>query len=232
MHFVASAVIVRHDKQAPARAELAQLRADLGRQPRQVLHFQKFSHAQRLKAIQGLAASSVDTIANVIMCKGGFTQPDAKTGELSYITNPDPMYLYPVRLLMERVSWYIRENGGGSAVVTFAHVRRFKADKLHDYRAALKASNTNIHWPSFDGHPFKIGAPDQVGMLRFADTAASSGFRAIEPDEFGNTERRYLTELAPKLYRRGAANVVSYGLKTFPATYTNAGGTLDWLREL
>jgi hypothetical protein len=230
-HFVVSATIVRDDHHAAARAELSALRAALGRHPDQVLHFQRFSHSQRLKAAQDLAASSVDAIANVVLCKRGFDQPDP-AGDLAYITNPDPMYLWAVRLVLERISWYVRDHGGGSAVVTFAHVRHFKAQKLHDYRRALEVADTKIHWAAFDGHPFKIGSPDRVELLQAADTAASAVFRAVEPDEFGNVERRYLEEIAPKLYRRGSAPVTSYGLKIFPTSHCADGTPLAWMRSL
>jgi hypothetical protein len=117
-------------------------------------------------------------------------------------------------------------------VVTFAHVRHFKAEKLHDYRHALERADTGIAWSAFEGHPFKIGSPDRVEMLQVADTAASALFRAIEPDEFGNVERRYLEVLAPKLYRRGTSAVTSYGLKVFPTSHCADGTDLAWLRSL
>jgi hypothetical protein len=229
-HFVTSAVIVDAAQEPAARAELAQLRLALGRDPGHALHFQKFSHSQRLKAVQDVAASSVAAISSVILCKQGFNKP-LPPGELPYITNPDPMYLWAMRLLLERVSWFVRDHGGGAAVVTFAHVRHFKAEKLHSYRAALEAGDTQVHWPSFDGHKFRIGHPNRIELLQLADTTASALFRAIEPDEFGNVERRYLTELVPKVYRRGR-NLTSYGLKTFPAQESQAGGSLAWLAGL
>jgi hypothetical protein len=230
-HFVASAIIVRGAEHQATRRELADLRRALGRQPGQVLHFQKFSHSQRLKAAQDLAGFSIDAIVNVILCKRGFNQP-SPAGDVAYITNPDPMYLWATRLLLERVSWRIRDGGGGTAVVTFAHVRRFKTQKLHDYRAALASSPTKIHWPSFDGHAFKVDAPHKIELLQLADTAASALYRAVEPDEFGNTERRYLQELRPKLYRRGGASITSYGLKVFPSSECDTGGSLSWLRDM
>lgn len=231
-HFVIAAVVVRDSFDATVRQELDTLRADLGRHQGHPLHFQKFSHSQRLKAIQDVAKFSIDTVTGVILCKRGFDAPDP-AGDVAYITNPDPMYLWAVRLLLERVSWYIREHGGGSAVVTFAHVRHFKAEKLHNYRSALELTpDVQIHWPAFTGHEFNIGAPDKVELLQAADTSASAIFRAIEPDDYGNVERRYLEELRPKLYRRKAALVTSYGLKVFPESHCKPGAALAWLRDL
>lgn len=231
LHFVLSAIIVPDATDAQARRNLGQLRSVLGRQPTHVLHFQKLTHSHRLKATQDLATFPIAAITSAILCKRGFSEPDA-AGDLAFITNPDPMYLWAVRLLLERVSWFIRDHGGGSAVVTFAHVRRFQTQKLHDYRRALENTGTEIYWPAFAGHPFGISAPSHIEMLQLADIAASAIFRAVEPDEFGNPEPRYLRELGPKIYRRGSGAVTSYGLKVFPSSEAAPGRALHWLRSL
>lgn len=155
------------------------------------------------------------------------------TGEMAHVSKPDPMYLWALRLLLERVSWFVDESGGTDAVVTFAHLKGFPASKLHDYRAALEAAGeVDIRWPVFSGHPFRIASPKAVELLQLADSAASALFRAIEPDKFGNTEPRYLQELRPKLYRRGQGKLTSYGLKVFPVSVCRAGGQLAFLNEI
>lgn len=229
-HFVTSAVVIRDEDEQQARTELDALRQTLGRQPGQVLHFQRFTHSQRLKAVQDLSASSVAAIFNTVLCKRGFNEP--APGDVTYIVNPDPMYLWAVRLLLERVSWFIRDQGSGEAIVTFGHLRRFKVQKLHDYRRALERDGTGVHWSAFEGHPFRMATPEKVRLLQFADTAASALFRALEPDEYGNHERRYLEELRPKLYRRNSGSVTSYGLKVFPSGECADGRPLAWLRDL
>jgi hypothetical protein len=231
-HFVVSAVVVADEEDAALRAQLATLRAELGRHPGHVLHFVKFSHSQRLKAVQEIASSSAATIINVIVHKDLIGQP-LPTGGMAHISRPDPMYLWALRLLLERVSWFVDEAGGDGAVVTFAHLKGFRADKLHHYRAALEATpEVDIRWAILHDHPFRIASPKSVELLQVADTAASALFRAIEPDMFGNTEIRYLEELRPKLYRRGSAKLTSYGLKVFPASVCEAGGPLDFLADL
>ena len=228
-HFVVSAVIVSDTVDLQVRDELANLRQALGRRPRDVLHFRNFSHSQRVKATQDLAQFSIAKVTNAIIAKRAL---DDLSGMLKpYIAQADPMYLWAMRLLLERVSWYLRDNGNSEGVVTFAHIRRFKARKLHDYREALQRSDTNIHWPAFDGHPFRIEYPRKIELLQLADIAASAVFKAVEPDDFGNHEPRYLNELRPALYRRYPGNIVSYGLKVFPSNAANANGPLAWLRD-
>jgi len=231
-HFVVSAIVVAEADDRLVRRELAKLRTDLRRHPGHVLHFVKFSHSQRLKAVQDIAGFSLATIVNVIVHKDLIGQP-LPTGEMAHIAKPDPMYLWALRLLLERISWFVDDNGGTEAIVTFAHLKGFKAEKLHDYRTALEAGDgVDIRWHLFDGHPFRIASPREVELLQVADTAASALFRAIEPDVYGNTERRYLEELRPKLYRRGNADITSYGLKVFPTSVATEGGDLAFLRDL
>jgi hypothetical protein len=231
-HFVVSAVVVADSDDAKLRDELRSLREDLGRRPGHVLHFVKFSHSQRLKAVQDLASSCAATIINVIVHKDLIGQP-LPTGEMAHISKPDPMYLWALRLLLGRVSWFVDDHGGKEAIVTFAHLKGFKAQKLHDYRAALETtSDLKIRWRVFAGHPFRIESPGSVELLQLADTAASALFRAVEPDVFGNTETRYLEELGPKLYCREGGSITSYGLKVFPANVADESGPLAFLREL
>jgi len=230
IHFVVSAVIVADSNDATVRHELAGTRSALGRGPGHVLHFQKLTHSHRLKAAQDLAGFSIATVTNVVIHKNLLGQP-MPAGNMAFISRPDPMYLWALRLLLERISWYCDEHGGDEAIVTFAHVRHFKAQKLHDYRKALNLTpGVQIRWPVFANHPFRIDGPQRVELLQVADTAASAVFKAVEPDAYGNTETRYLTELRPVLYRRGTSNVVSYGLKVFPTAQGLSGGPLDFLR--
>jgi hypothetical protein len=230
-HFVVSAVVVRDEDDAALRSELAALRGALGRHPRHVLHFRKLTHAQKVKACQDIAGFPVATISNVVFCKTKLAGP-IPGGGLAYIKQADPMYLYAVRLLLERVSWYVDEHGGGPAILTFAHLTRFPALKLHNYRAALVNAPTEIRWRTFAGHPFRINHPNTIELLQVADSAASALFKAVEPDEFGNTEARYIRELAPKIYRRGAAPVTSYGLKVFPTSECAPRGSLAFLTSI
>ncbi len=231
-HFAVSAIIVAHGLDAQVRKELAILSQQLGRHPGQVLHFRNLTHSQKLKATQAIAASSIAAITNVIICKRHLgAAASAPSGTAAYIARPDPMYLWALRLLLERVSWWIRDHGNGTSIVTFAHIKNFQAQKLHNYRTALEMSQTNIHWPSFHGHPFRFGGMAAIQLLQFADSTASTLYAAIEPDQFGNVEDRYLRNIATKLYRYGNSAVTGYGLKVFPPAQCNPGGTLHHLRH-
>lgn len=230
-YFVVTAVVVDDDKDALAREALLQLKRLLGRRPEDILHFRNLTHSQKVKACQTISSLPIDGFASVIVCKKILSTP-FPSGGLAYIAQPDPMYLWAIRLLLERVSWLIRDTGEGTSIVTFAHLKRFKAVKLHSYREALRHSPTSIHWPSFEGHDFRLSAPSKTHLLQVADICASALFKAVEPDEYGNPEPRYLTELRSIIYRRTSGLLTSYGLKVFPNAEAEPGGSLHHLRQL
>jgi Protein of unknown function (DUF3800) len=229
-YFVVSALILDDASDAIARQELLCLKQVLRRKPSDTLHFRKLTHSQKVKACQEVANFSVQRFTSVVMCKKVLSTP-LPDGGLAHISQPDPMYLWAIRLLLERISWFIRDSGGGTSTVTFAHLKRFKAAKLHDYREALCHSSTSIHWPSFEDHLFRLNTPNSVEMLQVADICASALFKAVEPDQYGNTEPRYLTELRPIIYRDPRGRVTSYGLKVFPDVEGEPGGSLFHLRR-
>jgi hypothetical protein len=148
------------------------------------------------------------------------------------MTQPDPMYLFALRMLLERISWYVDEHRGGEAVVTFAHLKRFKVIKLHNYRVILEMLPTTIRWRVFHGRPFHVADMKTRELLQLADACASALYKAVEPDEYGNRETRYQESLDPLVYRRGRAPVTSYGYKVFPPAEGEAGGSLHFLRTL
>jgi hypothetical protein len=231
-HFVVSAIIVADGYDALVRSDLATLRQDLGRRRWQVLHFRKLTHSQKIKAAQDIATTQIAAITNVIVCKQHLYGAPGTGLPPAYVTQPDPMYLWSMRLLLERISWYVDEHGSGEAVVTFAHLKRFKVAKLHNYRAILEMLPTQIRWRVFAGRPFHVSDMKQRELLQIADSCASALFKAVEPDDFGNRETRYAENLDPLVYRRGLAAVTSYGYKVFPTDQADPGGSLHFLRSL
>jgi hypothetical protein len=229
-YFVVAALIVK-DALASLRTDLARIRRDMGRPTGGRLHFRKMAHASKTKVTRELGASpNVAAVTSVIMCKRHITDP-SMPGGAAFISIPDPMYLFALRMLWERTSWYVRDHGDGQAKVSFAQIKHFKIDKIHRYRSRLERLETKIHWPSFAGHPFVMRGMDELELLQLADTAASAIASAIEPNRFGDTEDRYLKNLAPKLYRYRSSPLTTYGLRVFPPALGRAGGPLHHLND-
>lgn len=208
-HFVMSAVVVEDADAGRASDFLAGLRSDLRRRPGDPLHWQNFNaHSDRLHAAKTLGSQEWATISSVVVCKRhllGTSQLDE-----------DQAYLYTLRFLLERLSWYARDSSA-TLTYTLAHIVRMQLSKLREYEANLRDDyDCRIHWPALDRKGGRIDQPKRIEMLQAADLAASATFAAFNPDRFGNVEPRYLQELSPRLYRRGLAPVASYGLKMHP----------------
>jgi len=206
-HFIMTAVVFRDRDHPKVHQLLADLRRDLGRRPGDALHWVNIrSHGQRLHAARTLGQAEFLTISNVVVCKRHFPLGDL-------IHHEDAAYLYTLRFLLERLSWF-GKSCGGPVEYTLAHIVRFQIAKLRVYEARLHAdAGCSIDWTCM--HPGRIDQPDRVEELQIADLAASATAAAFEPDSFGNTETRYLKEMAPRLYRR-AGNLTSYGMKMHP----------------
>ncbi|MEW2566089.1 DUF3800 domain-containing protein [Streptomyces sp. NPDC047070] len=225
-HFVMSAVVVADANMVAAQQFLAKLREDLGRRPGDTLHWVNLKkHEERVHAAKSLGAQEWATIANVIVCKrhlpGGLDEKQA--------------YLYTLRFLLERLSWFARDLPEGPAVLTYtlAHIVRMQIAHLRQYEAALQAQPTQIAWSALDPKGGKMDQPKRIEMLQCADLAASAAFAAFNADRFGNTERRYLEELAGRLYRRGAGStcLTSYGMKMHPWN-GNTKAAYPWVAAL
>jgi hypothetical protein len=231
-HFVLSAVMVHDSYNDRVREQLAELKAALGRFPEHVLHFKALNQARRPAAASGIAGLDIATIISVVICKSIIGE-ESSAGDLPFIANADPMYLWALRLLLERVSWYARDTEHQSAIVTFGHVRGLLPELLHGYRGSLenasKEKDVRIEWPVFEQHPFRIDSPKKIDLLQVADITASATYHAVEPGKDGPA---YVQALAPKLYRRNGICAPTYGLTIFPKHAGLTGGHLEPLRAI
>jgi hypothetical protein len=217
-----SAVIVADSRKADLLAALAQLRVDFKQPVGHTLAFKNLSHQSRLHMAQTLAGLDFVTVTNVIVCKREVPVP---------MQDVDGAYLYTLRYLLERISWYV-DDRGGQAYVTFAHIDRFKIAKLDAYVQTLQASGsqTEIRWRALF-LPVRMMTMQGHDFLQVADATASATAQAFEPDQYGNTEDRYLRALAPRLYRRGRGPITSYGMKLHPTTMVN-DARYQWVSTL
>jgi hypothetical protein len=171
----------------------------------------------------------IQAVSSVIIRKEAL-----RDGRKTALTYSNPMYLYAMRLLLERVSWCVEKAGGTEVITTFAEVKGFRSINLHTYRERLEVPQSppvTINWEFFEGHPFNIGRPAEVELLQIADTVASGTFRAVEPGGDGKPELSYLRELRPKLFRGYPGPITTYGLVTFPRRVSHPGGPLEYLRK-
>ncbi len=209
-HFVMSAVVVPDARRTALLSELVTLRRDLRVPAGKPLSFKDMPHQSRLRVCQFVSRLPYLTIANVIVCKRRLQ---------TQMSDVDGAYLLTLRYLLERISWCV-DDLNGQAFVTFAHIRGFRVAKLHAYVAVLQASDTEIRWQALH-LPIRMETIQTNDFLQVADSTASATAQAFEPDRFGNTEPRYVNEIARRLYRRANGRNMSYGMKIHPTSAVN-----------
>lgn len=223
-HFVLSAVVYRDVNAGLVTALLAELRADLGRQPGQRLHWSGFrTRPQRLYAAYELGQAQYVKIISVVVCK-----------RLIAIALPDEhlSYMFTFRLLLERLSWLAQDHASLLSY-TLSHVRRFPLAKLREYEAKLRGlgEQTTIRWDHLDPAGGRLDNDTSVEELQLADMAASATAEAFEAKPDGSTDSRYLRQLVPRLYCHPNRVLTSYGLKMHPWNAA-ARAAYPWVAEL
>jgi hypothetical protein len=204
-YFVFAALIIEDTAEPGVRAARDQLCLDMGKPTKTVLHWSENikAHPERKHSAAVLGAQDL-TLSYVIVDKASLRSAQG-------LASPIQMHNYAARRLLERLSWYVRDEGG-TAFVTFAHIKNFKYATFTNYLGHLQSiSGTQIHWPSFAG-TFRLDQPKTMHLLQFADVAAGCLMAAISPDRFGSLEYGYLDQVQPRIYRRGTSPVTKYGL--------------------
>lgn len=226
-HFILAAVAMPESYLPRAAKWLADLRKDLGRGPNDVLHWLKYpSHSHRLRASQELGRQGFARVSAVVCCKRHLPKPRDFTA--------DHAYMFAFRMLLERLSWLAQEREMDLSY-TLGHVKGFSKTTLREYEGRLRAMSPSIckiKWEHIVGNG-AIERPETEEMLQISDVAASAIGAAFNPDPFGNTERRYLANIAPRFYRGpdDGGRLTSYGLKMHPWK-DNTRAAYPWVAAL
>jgi hypothetical protein len=207
--FVMAAAVVDDENRPAVQGRLASIRNHLDKPPGTVLHFASNikEHGARVYVCREIGRLAELTITNVVICKRLLEHAPKLTSD------PGSVYLYTLRLTLERLSWIARDRND-TIITTFAHVKNFPYDRLTEYLDILRGIPTSIEWPVIQD--VRFNQPNKLELLQIADIAASSVLRAFQPDRHGVTEQRYLNEFASRLYRRPPGEVTSYGMKLHP----------------
>lgn len=224
-YFVLACIAIPESRLPDAADWLVGLRSDLGRQPLDTLHWNKFpAHTSRLRASQALGEQGFGRALAVVSCKRHLQREPSFT--------QDHAYMLAFRYLLERLSWLARQRRM-ELNYTLAHVRGFPKAKLREYEAKLRVSENQIDWSCVSSVPSKIERPETVEYLQIADIVASSIGVAFNPDKFGNVETRYVHEYKDRFYRgwEDTRDLTSYGLKMHPWT-DNTKAAHPWVAAL
>lgn len=216
---VLSAVITRRERDLTVVKLMDDIRALLGRQPRQQLHFVKLNHAQRTAYARELGkAKALIRTVSILIHKPSIQEPE------TFQAQKHQLYRYACRLLLERVSWLCRDHridgqGDGTAEIIFSNRGQMSYDDLRDYLARLREMSSsgeiNIEWSAINPDSVRAVQHSQLAGLQLADAVASSAFAAVNANRYGDTESRYLLEALPVAYRH-EGRLLGYGLKLWP----------------
>jgi hypothetical protein len=226
--FVLTAVVVPDDQDAELRSTLDKINADMGRQQKRTLHWAENvrEHCDR-KYVARQLADLPATFMTVTVCKPSLI------GTGSALNKPDYQYNYPMRRLLERVSWYVDQQRG-QAHLTLAHVRRFKYESLHNYLGYLRLEpGCSIRWAALkNGTRPVIEQPNKIRGLQVADLVAGCVFSAVRSDRHGAVEPAYLETIYPRLWQGRTQKLQTYGLHFICGPGHQCADHYDWLPKL
>ncbi|MBI2872042.1 MAG: DUF3800 domain-containing protein [Chloroflexi bacterium] len=207
--FILGALIVPSALDLQTSTMIPRIKSKLGRDPKTPLHWSHVrSHDKRLYICAELLTEQW-VFSCVISDKKHPTVQKANG-----LPEKWNLYFYSTRLLLERISWYVRDNGGGMAHLTFEKRTNMDYDAMNSYLRRLYGwiPPTQVSWSHIDWKRFHILPKEKSRLLQAADQVCGAVSDALEYTRLGNNEPRYVLELKERFYRRNG-NLFSYGLK-------------------
>ena len=128
--FVLSAAVIRQTNDLQMVSCMKDVRTVLKRAPKTPLHFVDLKHEQRVPYIRRVGTLPIRTVS-VLVYKPLIVEPE-KFQNTKYL-----LYHYATRLLLERVSWLVRDQrrpgeGDGFAEVIFSNRSNMSYDDIRD----------------------------------------------------------------------------------------------------
>ena len=200
--FVLSAVIVDKKDEPSIRNTIARLKKDLNVNEIHIRKIKEFS--RRTYIVKELAFENF-TYINILF--------DTTKFDKQKISSPLVAYNYICRMLLERVSWFLKEsNRKGDIVLSSRGTSRDQ--ELIDY---IKNKLLTYGFNEVKSSVFRkveAKSASQWDMLQLADVCATTMFLAYEIKTFNLIYPCFSTVLSSHLYKRNS-KVKSYGIKYF-----------------
>jgi len=232
--FVLSAVITRKANDLETVKLVDAVRKELGKLPKSPLHFKDLKHEARIPYVAAIAKADLRAIS-ILAHKPSLHSPET-------FREPNLLYFYMGRYLLERVSWYCRDHrphgdqGDGSAEVIFSNREGMPYSQFRDYLARLEKqkdiTDVKIDWSVIKQDAILALSPMKRMGLLIADAVSGSFYRALQPSRYGFAEDRYARMLKPIVYQYGE-RYEGYGLKFWPPPTLSMAtdATFAWLRD-
>lgn len=206
--FMIGAIIVPIESDLDTCAMVSKVRSRLNRDDTYVVHWKNMNHRQKLCICDEYMKQDDWEFCCAIADK---THP--KVTQASGLKRKSYLYFYLTRFLLERLSWYARDNENRKAIPVFEHRTNISYEAMRDYFNKLHQDETvQISWDNIEGDKFRILPKRNHLLLQAADNLCGTVKDALEPDIYGYVESRYVLSIQKRLYRHNG-RVLSYGLK-------------------
>lgn len=200
--FVISAVIVERQKERQIRQTMNAIK---GRLNVQEIHLRKIADYYRRAYLVNELNNEEFTYVNIIA--------DTDKLDPTKISSPAVAYNYLCRMLLERVSWFLRDKRTTADVVLSARGTSRDGELIEYIKQKLIPYGKNqIAQGVFENIIAKTA--NSWDMLQLADVCATTTFLAHEINGWGFRTPCYFMVLQNHLYQHGG-KVMSYGLKYF-----------------
>lgn len=146
------------------------------------------------------------------------------------------LYHYSARLLIERLSWYARDNGNEKALPIFEYRSNISYDEMREYFRHLRSwmPPTRISWSNVEHKHFKILPKKNSRLLQATDCLCGAVKDALEYSGYGFVEPSYILSMGGRFYRH-RGGLFSYGLKFLHANHNvllDLKKEYEWLNKI
>lgn len=199
--FVITAVVVDAEKERSIRNAIQEIKNNL-RIPE--VHFRKVCDFNKRLFLTSRLSKEDFTYINVI----------ADTNKMDYSKIPSPAiaYNYMCRMLIERVSWFLRDNKRGADIILSARGTKRDNELVTYINKLIKDDNSKIEVSTLGN--IKATCANTLDLLQLADVCATTTFLAYEKGEFGIAIPCFFKMLESHLYKYNG-EVNRYGIKFF-----------------
>lgn len=205
--FILSAVIVDKDKEPAARQKIQTVKSELNLNE---IHFRNLrSYEQKCYAVSLLNTCDFDLISIIVDTSKITLNKTSKNGTPSIVS-----YNYCCRLLLERVSWLLRDSSRIGDIVLSSRGTSRDGELIKYISEKLLQYNSNEVANCFNTIKAKSAA--QWDLLQLADVCATSIFNYYEPNRYGFITPCYSFRLKSHVYTYNG-NAESYGMKYYAA---------------
>lgn len=227
--FILGALIVPNEKDLQVSRMVSRVKRKFGKDDKYVLqwkftkqHRQKLYICREYQTEQWIATCiATDKTHPVITKSPGLRQKYA-------------LYNYSARLLLERLSWYARDNGNRKALPIFEYRSNTSYEEMRKYFQDLcDSKETKISWDNVEYQNFKILPKHQRALLQATDNLCGAIKDGLEYDRYNNIEPRYVLSMGNRFYRHND-KIFSYGFKFLPsnASILSLESEYEWLKRI